>query len=229
MTLKELVDEFESKSTAHPYINSFVFDDLEAINELHATDYPLLLLRPTEDTIDPRNNEQDYGIEMYLLDVYYQDDAKTLREKYSDMQEWGVQVIQELYEVPEIKKVDEITVDRDQDNYNDNLVVIQYTFNVRVHDCMTLLRKPSSLSATAASASQIDLTWLDNESTETSYEIFRSTNLSTFTSLATVAADEVSYSDTGLDASSVYFYKVRAINADNLSAFSNIAFAVTTA
>lgn len=229
MTLEELVDEFESKTTSHPSINTFIFEDLEAINELHSTDYPLVLLRPTEDTIQPRKNEQDYNIEMYMLDVYHQDDAKTLRKKYSDMQDWGIQVIQDLYEVSEIKNVGDITVDRGQDRYNDNLVVLQYNFTIRVHECMGDLVKPANLAAVAASSSQIDLTWTDYDTTETNYEVYRSLDFGTWTLVNTIAADSNSYSDTGLDSSTLYFYKVRAITSTNYSQFSKFSYAVTTA
>ena len=229
MNLEALVDEIDSKATEHPFINSFVFDDLEQINESHATDYPLCLLRPTEDEVMPRKNEQDYALEMYLMDVYYQDDTKTLRQKYSDMQDWGIQVIQNLYGVDEIRNVGNVSIDRGQDRYNDNLVIVQFNFTVRVHNCMDLLTRPTNLAAVAASSSQIDLTWTDNETTESNYEIFRSTDFDSWTSIASIASDSTSYSDTGLDASTLYFYRVRATTATNHSQLSKFAYAVTTA
>jgi len=229
MNLEALVDEIDNKATEHPFINSFVFDDLEQINESHATDYPLCLLRPTEDEVMPRKNEQDYALEMYLMDVYYQDDTKTLRQKYSDMQDWGIQVIQNLYGVDEIRNVGNVSIDRGQDRYNDNLVIVQFNFTVRVHNCMDLLTRPTNLAAVAASSSQIDLTWTDNETTESNYEIFRSTDFDSWTSIASIASDSTSYSDTGLDASTLYFYRVRATTATNHSQLSKFAYAVTTA
>lgn len=229
MNLEALIDEIDSKATAHPYINSFIFEDLEEVNSSHATDYPMCLVRPAEDEIIPRKNEQQYNIEMYLLDVFYQDDAKTLRQKYSDMQDWGVQLIQELYDVPEIKNVGGIRVDRGQDEYNDSLVVLQFSFQVSVHHCMDLLTKPTSLTAAAVSSSQIDLNWNDNENDETNYEIFRSTDLSNWSLIATIPASSNSYSNISLEDSTLYFYKVRAVAARNYSSFSNFSYATTTA
>ena len=229
MKLEELVDKIESLVTSDPNIDTFLFDEPEKVNELHATDYPLLLMNPLEDTIDPRANEQDYNLELFLLDTYYQDDTKSLRQKYSDMQIWGLQLIQEIYDVAQIRNVDNVTVNRGTEQYNDNLAVVQFSFTVRVFDCMRLLRKPSNLTATAASSSQIDLAWNDNESSETNYEVSRSIDNSTWTTVATIAADSTTYSDTALDPSTLYYYRVRATTSTNRSAFSNIDSATTTA
>lgn len=229
MKLEELVDKIESLVDSDPNINTFLFDDPEAVNEFAAQSYPLLLYTPVEDTIDPRADEQEYNIEFYLLHTYFQNDIKALRKKYSDMQTWGLQLIQELYDVDAVKDVDEVTVVRGTEQYNDNLAVVQFSFTVRVFDCMRLLRKPSNLTATAISSSQIDLAWNDNESSETNYEVSRSIDNSTWTTVATIAADSTTYSDTGLDPSTLYYYRVRATTSANRSAFSNIDSATTTA
>ena len=86
---------------------------------------------------------------------------------------------------------------------------------------------PSDLTATAVSSSAIDLTWVDNADNETSFNIERSTDGSTFSPLTSVGADVVSYSDTGLNAGTTYWYRVNAENADGTSGWSNIASATT--
>ncbi|HOX60659.1 MAG TPA: peptidoglycan-binding protein [Candidatus Magasanikbacteria bacterium] len=68
---------------------------------------------------------------------------------------------------------------------------------------------PSGLTATAASVSQINLSW-SAVSGATSYNIYRSTD-SYMTAIATTSA--VSYSNTGLSAATSYSYKVSAVNA----------------
>lgn len=221
MNLAELVDKIDLIVSDAPNINTFLFDDLETINELHATSYPLLLLTPTEDEIDARANEQDYNLDFYLMDTYFQDDAKTLRQKYSDMQIWGIKMINELIDDPNVRDVGNITVNRGQERYNDHLVLVQFSFTVRVYDCMKLLKKPTSLVATTASSSQIDLTWTDVASDESNYEVSRSLDNSTWTTIDTIAADSSSYSATGLDPSTLYYFRVRATTASNRSAYSN--------
>ena len=82
---------------------------------------------------------------------------------------------------------------------------------------------PTNLAATAASYSQIDLTWQDKSSNETSFEVYRMKQGDIyFISVATLPANTVSYSDTGLSANTKYYYKVRAHNTlGGYSAYSN--------
>lgn len=86
---------------------------------------------------------------------------------------------------------------------------------------------PSNLAASAASSSQIDLTWSDNSNNETLFNIQRSTDGSSFSFHASVTANVNSYSDTGLGANTPYWYQVNAENLDGGSAFSNVATATT--
>lgn len=88
---------------------------------------------------------------------------------------------------------------------------------------------PSSLVTTAASSSRIDLSWVDNSSDETSFVVERSLDGSTFTSLATVAAGTTAFANTGLNASTTYWYRVRATNSAGSSTNSNTASAKTLA
>ena len=59
---------------------------------------------------------------------------------------------------------------------------------------------PTKLSATAVSGSQINLAWTDNASNESSYQVQRSLDGVSFSTVATLAANSTSYSDTGLSA-----------------------------
>ena len=88
---------------------------------------------------------------------------------------------------------------------------------------------PSNLTATAASSSQINLTWTNNATNPTGFQVDRATN-STFTQgLVTVslAASATSFSTTGLAAATTYYFRVRATNAAGASANSSTASAVT--
>jgi hypothetical protein len=95
------------------------------------------------------------------------------------------------------------------------------------------LAAPSNLGAVALSTSRIALTWQDNSSTETGFEVHRSTNgtSGTFTPRSGVAADVGEYTDALLTGATEYCYKVRAARLVKgwitWSAFSNTACATT--
>ncbi|TAL00601.1 MAG: hypothetical protein EPO07_09500, partial [Verrucomicrobia bacterium] len=86
---------------------------------------------------------------------------------------------------------------------------------------------PSALAATTISTSQIDLTWLDNSTNESSFLIERSQDNVNFSQVVTTGAGVTSYSDTGLSAGTTYYYRVRAGNAGGNSPYSNVASATT--
>lgn len=86
---------------------------------------------------------------------------------------------------------------------------------------------PSGLTATAISASQIDLKWTDNAGNESGYQVERSQNGANFTKIAELAANVTSYQSTGLTAATGYSFRVRAVNAVGPSAYSNTSSATT--
>jgi hypothetical protein len=87
---------------------------------------------------------------------------------------------------------------------------------------------PSSLAATAVSVSQINLAWRDNSADETGFKIERKTGATgTYAQIATVAANIVTYTNTGLTTKTTYYYRVRAYNATGNSPYSNEAHATT--
>ncbi len=96
----------------------------------------------------------------------------------------------------------------------------------------TLPSAPTNLSATAASASQINLAWMaatDNVGV-TGYRVERcpGVSCSSFAQIATPAT--TSFNDTGLSAGTSYSYQVRAVDATgNLGVYSNIASVTTPA
>ncbi len=93
---------------------------------------------------------------------------------------------------------------------------------------------PANLAATAASSSQINLTWTastDNVGV-TGYRVERcqGTACTNFVQVAAPSGTGTSFSDSGLTASTSYRYRVRATDAaNNLSGYSNTSSATTPA
>lgn len=88
-------------------------------------------------------------------------------------------------------------------------------------------KAPSALAATAISATQINLTWVDNAVDETGFELERSTDGLKFVKITDLAANVKTYSNTGLTPSTKYWFRILAKNAAGKSAYSNIANATT--
>jgi subtilisin family serine protease len=88
---------------------------------------------------------------------------------------------------------------------------------------------PSNLSATAAPGNQINLSWSDNSYGESSFKIERKEGVGgTYGQIDQVATDTTSYNDTGLTTGTVYYYRIRASNGVNDSAYSNEAWATAS-
>jgi hypothetical protein len=89
---------------------------------------------------------------------------------------------------------------------------------------------PTGLTATASSQTQINLAWAAETSTQSGFNVYESTNGTTFSQLATVStASATSYSVTGLTAGTQYWFKLTAVNAAGESAATNVANATTAA
>ena len=96
--------------------------------------------------------------------------------------------------------------------------------------CSVAPSTPSGLSATAASSSQINLSWTDNSSNESGFKIERKTGSGgTYAEIATVSAGVTSYSSSGLTASTAYYFRVMAYNSCGNSSYSSEASATTFA
>ncbi len=90
---------------------------------------------------------------------------------------------------------------------------------------------PSNLAATAVNSSQINLSWADNSSNETGFAIDRATDPAFTQNLVTTTAGQNATvaSITGLNPTTLYYFRVRATNGPNASANSNPASAITLA
>lgn len=102
------------------------------------------------------------------------------------------------------------------------------SYNFRLKPIYGILARTTDLAATAASDTQIDLTWTDNATGESGYEVWRSVDFVGWTLIATTAAEATSYSNTGLTASTAYIYRVRPTDGTNGSEWSNVVPARTS-
>ena len=97
------------------------------------------------------------------------------------------------------------------------------------------INTPSSLTATAVSASEIDLSWPKGTSQVDGFQLFRSITgeTGTFTQLVSVASTVTTYANASLSASTEYCYQVRSYRVigrnTTYSDFSTIACATTPA
>lgn len=87
---------------------------------------------------------------------------------------------------------------------------------------------PSNFDAAGVSGSRIDLSWDDNYTNAISVKIERrEAGSATFAEIATVSPGVPAYQDTSVQASKTYYYRARASNSDNQSAYTSEASAVT--
>ncbi|MFN6201088.1 MAG: S8 family serine peptidase [Acidobacteriota bacterium] len=72
---------------------------------------------------------------------------------------------------------------------------------------------PASFTATAQTNTQINLSWIDNNSSETGYRLLRRVGAeTTWKTLTTLGPNVTSYEDTSLDAGQVYGYSIAAVD-----------------
>jgi hypothetical protein len=81
---------------------------------------------------------------------------------------------------------------------------------------------PTGMTATAASSSAINLTWVDNSDDEFGFKVERSlTGSSNWVEIANLGAGMEAHGDAGLDAATRYFYRVSANNGNGSSGFAS--------
>ena len=83
---------------------------------------------------------------------------------------------------------------------------------------------PSGLLAAAGADGVVALTWTDNSSNESGFEVERSPSaIGPYARVTTAPAGATSFTDTGLASLATYFYRVRAVNGAGASPWSAIA------
>ena len=86
---------------------------------------------------------------------------------------------------------------------------------------------PATITASATSSTAIDVTWAASAGA-TSYTLYKATS-STGTYTAVATTNDLSYTASGLSASTAYYFKVTAANSAGTSGYSSVATATTKA
>lgn len=125
--------------------------------------------------------------------------------------------------------------------YNDNSEIysgLQYAYRIRTKstgnistwsNIISLTSQgpiaPSNLTATSNALTSISLTWVDNSPNENKFILERATtpNSADFTTLVELSANTTTYLDEGLTTGTTYYYRVKAVNDEYSSTFTNIA------
>src|SRR4030042_214292 len=105
------------------------------------------------------------------------------------------------------------------------IILLGFDFSVAVAQL-----NPPSLTANAVSISQINLSWSDTNSgryNEDGFYIERKNGAGIFQKIATVGKNTTSYSNTGLNSGTTYYYRLQAFKKGEVSPYSNEASATT--
>jgi uncharacterized protein (TIGR02145 family) len=108
------------------------------------------------------------------------------------------------------------------DYVDDSGITVKVNYTPFKTDEVTIIVPPSNLAATANTLNSITLSWLDNTSDETGFEIQRSATSGTgFTPLITLDQNTTNYTDNSLSENTNYYYRIRAKKDASYSEFSS--------
>ncbi len=85
------------------------------------------------------------------------------------------------------------------------------------------LRAPSFLIATASSATEVRLSWIENSTSETGIRVERSLDGAAFFDLINLPENSTGYVDSSVQANTAYFYRLIAFDSNQSSIPSNVA------
>lgn len=88
---------------------------------------------------------------------------------------------------------------------------------------VTTMATPTALTAVGVSSNQVDLSWNDQTIYEDTYKIERKSPGGSYSVIDTVGAGVTNYSDLTVSGGTTYYYRVRAVNTDGYSSYSNEA------
>lgn len=92
---------------------------------------------------------------------------------------------------------------------------------------MAVPTAPSGITLTVLSTTSIKAAWTDNANNEDFYNVYRSLDGTTYAVVKKLNPNAHSWTDTGLTAGTLYYYKVRCHGADGYSSYCTAASATT--
>lgn len=174
----------------------------------------LKVIACTSDTISlswADNSTNENGFELWRsLDNYSFSKVKTLSANTNSYTDSGLS--------PDTTYYYEVRAYNNAGNSSYSNIVFKKTNAV-----VTIPNAPSNLKATDYTSDSISFTWDDNSNNEDGFKIYRSSSYSGNYSLAgTTICDDNYYTDTDLNPSTTYYYKVTAYNSTGESNYSNV-------
>ena len=129
-----------------------------------------------------------------------------------------------LFNIYQVRTAILANSDREEDGYP-NLATLKGKINtegrLNAFRALACLAVPSDLFAEAKSPGLVDITWTDNSTGEAGFNLERSTNGTTFTTLKTLPADSTFYQDKSVAQGTTYYYRVKVFNDFGESFYSN--------
>jgi hypothetical protein len=247
--LQTVVDECLAVATAFVDISSSTYNELSAVNwDDNDKYFPMFLFdkRSVEIAVNKFSrlnlpSRSTYTQTFYFFDTYLESEKSgtSLQAKQDALMVIADQYFAELRGRNASGEngfyLGDISFNSLDDMQNNRLIQLAYNVELIVHreDCSlgsfsyAGVEQPTNLICSSNTDTSIDISWTDNATGETNYEVWRSSNGVDFTLLNTIAANSTTYSDTGLPNETPYAYKVRAITTLNNGKFSNIILCTT--
>jgi hypothetical protein len=90
----------------------------------------------------------------------------------------------------------------------------------------TQIEPPTGLSVDSVDEDDISISWTDASSVEDGYKVYRSTDNSNFTEVADLASGSSSYSNTGLQDGTDYYYYIESYNATDSGSSTTVSLTI---
>jgi len=242
MNIQQLKDRFEERANLFPEIETFIFDDLSVINVYRNKTYPVCLMKIPQGITTPfLTNDieplyENQTITFYIFKIFDSEIKKTvpLEQIYREIETIGDGYLRDVLHVAgnEYSLIADKSVTKNRGHLHqvavDPVIAVSWTFTLRVFNSLCgELVKPTNLTVTTVSNSALDLVWVDNSTTESGYEVYRSLNTVGFAKITTLPADSTAFSDTGLVINTVYYYRIKVVDLNGGGVFSDIVAGMT--